>query len=282
MSRRILTAQDQADYWKHGSSGIHPDLAHSIRLHGVAHTSCGRRLPGHHVANAFADPAGWRINDHFLPSDIAVQGAKAYNRLAGLPEIHDGSVNYLAARRDPDELKGAAQAYDSMPNYDPSATKYFDAMRNDVNNQYNFATRKMGIRPEYVDYDPYNGPDSMLADINNNKRLKVLKTEATGGHPYFSNADNDKFRFVHDLFGHAATGRSFDRHGEQAAYLAHSKMFSPQAQPALASETRGQNSSLIYNGSFQPQKVAALPRQHWGQTQSGLSIPMSGVQSGGH
>lgn len=54
------------------------------------------------------------------------------------------------------------------------------------------------------------------------------------------------------------------RDREQASYLAHARMFSPHALPALASETRGQNSSLIYNGSFGPQKVAAMSPEYWG------------------
>jgi hypothetical protein len=32
--------------------------------------------------------------------------------------------------------------------------------------------------------------------------LKVLKTEVTGVHPYWSNETNDKFRAVHDAYGH--------------------------------------------------------------------------------
>ena len=102
-----------------------------------------------------------------------------------------------------------------------------------------------------------------MDDVNNRRTLKVLGTRVTGGHPFFSDDENDMFRAVHDFFGHAATGRSFDRHGEQAAYLAHSQMFSPAARPALTTETKGQNSSLILNGHFPDQKLAVLPAEHW-------------------
>jgi hypothetical protein len=71
------------------------------------------------------------------------------------------------------------------------------------------------------------------------------------------------FRAVHDVFGHAATGRAFDPHGEEAAFRSHYAMFSPQARPAMATETRGQNSVNNFGGlpkgEFAEQKVVTLP-----------------------
>jgi hypothetical protein len=90
----------------------------------------------------------------------------------------------------------------------------------------------------------------------------VLSTKTTGGHPFFSDDENDMFRAVHDVFGHAGTGRGFDRHGEEAAYQSHASMYSPLARMALATETRGQNAALITGGGqFAEQKVALLPRR---------------------
>jgi hypothetical protein len=189
----------------------------------------------------------------------------------GLSDPHQ--TDYSRIRQDPNTVRAVGRDYDAMPDYDPSALPSYNAFRNDVNHQYDFMTNRMGINVQPVDYDPYPDVHHMVNDVANNRRLKVLSTAATGAHPYLPNEDNDKFRAVHDLFGHAATGRSFDRHGEQAAYLAHSQMFSPQALPALTTETKGQNSSLILNGQFPKQKVSLLPQQHWGQTPSGLSVP---------
>lgn len=287
MARRIITHREQvelASFWRPelrvAAHEAHPDLAVLLQLFGCVHTHGGRALCGHrHYAaefNGFNDPRGWTYHTSFNPSPMAVQGAQAYSSLMGMPDPHSGGVDYLNARRTPDEMRSVAQAYDALPTRDPSAIKHFDAMRNDIGKQFDFATNRMGIRPQFVDYDPYTDVHDMLDDINNNKTLKVLGTAATGGHPYFSNAENDRFRFVHDLFGHAATGRSFDRHGEQAAYLAHAQMFTPQALPALATETRGQNSSLVFNGGFQPQKLAVLGPQHWGELPSGLTVPKTG------
>ncbi|WP_065286810.1 hypothetical protein [Mycolicibacter kumamotonensis] len=285
MARRIITAREQVElaaFWRSdlrvGSElppeidrdqDGHPDLDWMLRLFGCAHTACGRHLHHHRLAALpwaeqearLADPRGWQIHNSFQPVQFAIQGARGYNSKVGLGDPHD--MDYSTIARTPQSVRDVGRAYDALPEFDQAAAPHWDAMRREVGNQFDHAVNTMGIRPEFVDYDPYADVHEMVGDLNNNRRLKVLSTAATGGHPYFSNADNDKFRFVHDLFGHAATGRSFDRHGEEASFLTHSKMFSPQALPALASETRGQNSSLILNGEFGPQKVATLNPQFW-------------------
>jgi hypothetical protein len=247
----------------------HPDLETQRQLGGCVHSTGGRWHPDLHrvsfnrLAAGFDDPSAWNLHTSFNPAPVAVQGAKAYAQLRGLPDPHSGATDYLNARRTPASVKATGQAYDALPGFDPNAVKHFEAMRQGVHDQHDFMTNRLGIRTESVDHDPYSDVHEMLDDVNNNKRLQVLGTHATGGHPYFDDDTNDKFRAVHDFFGHAATGRSFDRHGEQATYLAHAQMFHPEARSALASETRGQNSSLILNGGFRPQKVGIMPQQFW-------------------
>lgn len=281
--RRILTAREQvamtAPWNVTGQAGEmlrrtaaperHPDLEESLRLHGVVHTTGGRRLPGRHLAVAdqrtqetrLLDARGWQRHPSFTPSGLAVQGASAYAGLVGLEDPH--AHDYGAVEQRPQTVRTVGRLYDALPGHDPGAVRHFDAMRREVANQHDFMTGRLGIRTEVVDHDPYSDVHEMMADINGHKRLKVLGTRATGSHPHFSDDENDMFRAVHDFFGHAATGRSFDRHGEQAAYLAHSRMFSPDARPAMTTETKGQNSSLILNGHFAPQKVGILPAEHW-------------------
>ena len=138
------------------------------------------------------------------------------------------------------------------------------ALATEVEEQYEMALASveqggLGITIEFVDEDPYANFAEMWEDYITNKRVKVLKTEATGGHPFFTNAQNDKFRAVHDIFGHLATGRGFDRNGEEAAYQAHISMFGPDAVKAAATELRGQNSVLLETGDFPPQKLIILP-----------------------
>ena len=277
--RRILAARDQVDLLSPwlitAADDRHPDLLAQLATCGCVHTSGGRCLPHYRTAAAdftgpqdvtfggFDDPKGWTYHKSFEPSQIARSGASAYASQMGMPDPHSGAVDYLNARRTPESVAAIARNYASLPTFDPSATKHFDALQDDVLKQHDFMTNRLGIKTQITDHDPYNDVHEMLHDVNNNHRLQVLGTHITGGHPYIPDDVNDKFRAVHDLFGHAATGRSFDRHGEQAAYLAHSQMFSPQALPAMATETKGQNSGLVYGGGFQPQKTALLHPQFY-------------------
>jgi hypothetical protein len=281
MSRRILTAREQHEMllpWRTAAPKRHFDLDEALRSHGVVHTTGGRRLPTHHAVadertqeTRLLDPRGWERHTTFTPSGLAIQGARAYSSLKGLPDPHQ--VHYTDVTQTPDTVRTVGRLYDKLPEHDKAAIPSFEAMRQEVNHQHDFMTKRLGIKTQTVNHDPYSDVHEMMDDINKNKTLKVLGTHATGGHPYFTDEENDKFRAVHDFFGHAATGRSFDRHGEQAAYLAHAQMFTPHAAPALTSETKGQNSSLILNGHFGPQKIALLPPEHW----SGAAVDLSSL-----
>jgi hypothetical protein len=124
-------------------------------------------------------------------------------------------------------------------------------------------TKTLGVKVEFVAEDPYKTSKEMFEDVSRGT-LKVLKTETTGAHPLFSDEENDKFRAVHDYFGHAATGRGFGQDGEEAAWVHHSQMFTLKARAALTTETRGQNSFFNNRGKqFADQKVALLPEEFW-------------------
>ena len=99
----------------------------------------------------------------------------------------------------------------------------------------------------------YTGSPEMLRDTLLNKHLYTFR----GGDkheflnkvdPYLGLNDNEKFRAVHDVFGHGTTGASFGRMGEELAYGAHGQTYSPLAKMAAATETRGQNSFVNYSG----------------------------------
>lgn len=191
-------------------------------------------------------------------------GAQTYIRNQGFaPASHDFSS--VAAH--PAMTAHIARAYDALPEFDRSAVPHFKAMAEETARQFDHLTRSrsrggLGINVEVTSHDPYDGPKEMFHDLRENNRLRVMSTATTGGHPIFSNMQNDQFRAVHDAFGHVGTGRGFDRHGEEAAFRAHSAMFSSHARRAMATETRGQNSSMVAAGGvFPPQKVAVLPER---------------------
>lgn len=112
--------------------------------------------------------------------------------------------------------------------------------------------------------NPYKSSADVHNDINQNNHLYYYPTNMGFGsasgqptdHPMLAHSGetdngqplhaNDVFRIVHDYFGHGKEGASFGPSGEETAYRVHKPMYSPLAQKALASETRGQNSWVNY------------------------------------
>lgn len=208
-------------------------------------------------------------------------GAQAYNTAHGLGPIQTGHyvpVNEARAR-------DIAAAYDALPVLDtsPETLAAYDAIGHEIQAQWDHAEKVMGVTFEAwtKDGQPYATSHEMRNDVADHKHLFFF----TGGepHPYLADKDahglslNDKFRAVHDLFGHAAEDYQFGPRGEENAWLKHSQMFSPEAQRALTTETRGQNSWVNFgahnynpDGShtalpltarpYATQKTALLPR----------------------
>ena len=207
-----------------------------------------------------------RLEDFGVGKNVAVplaaEGAARFAREKGLvrPNRFDNVVVNI-----PQALR-IAREYNAAPKFDPEAVPHFKAMADETREQFDYMTRPqskggLGIDVSVTKQDPYARAADMMKDANRGK-FSVLSTAQTGGHPYFTDEENDMFRAVHDFFGHAATGRGFDPHGEEAAFRSHYAMFSPQARPAMATETRGQNSALNYGptpGKFAEQKVVTLP-----------------------
>ena len=147
-----------------------------------------------------------------------------------------------------------------------SMKRSYDALTNTVNEQYDYLTRPkeqggLGINVEVTHENPYLHPSEIHKDIQENRRIRILSTESTGGHGVWSNEMNDRFRAVHDMMGHLAIGRDFSRHGEEAAYESHAATMPRAAHRALASETRAQNAYMIYdpNKEFPPNAPVNVP-----------------------
>ncbi|MEU2665961.1 hypothetical protein [Micromonospora sp. NPDC007220] len=175
---------------------------------------------------------------------------------------------YARVRLDPVVGAAIADAYMAAPFREERAYAAYAAFCRETVRQYHFMVGRvefggLGVTVRVVDEDPYEEVDSMVDDVRH-RQLKVWASAASGNpHPYLSDGENDMFRAVHDVFGHAGSGRGFDRHGEEAAWLKHSSMYSPLARRALATETRGQNCAQIFHyrgGRFPAQKAVLLPR----------------------
>ena len=163
----------------------------------------------------------------------------------------DGTPEYKTAVFDayaqqmPDVLEQAG-----AKNYDDLMEKAYRQLAKETDAQfqalpYNFSYHRAGE-------GNYNSSKEMAADVHGNKHLYVFQ----GGDPHdFLNRvdpasglnENEKFRAVHDLLGHAIYGNQFGPKGEEVAWAIHSQMYSPLARLAMTAETRGQNSMVNYS-----------------------------------
>lgn len=113
--------------------------------------------------------------------------------------------------------------------------------------------------------DPYSSPEELWADLDATGGIRTFASEP-GGHPVWTPEENDRFRFVHDMLTHCAHRLPFTREGEDMAYLVHRATMPESVWPALAVETRAQNSALNFAeengqpaGRFAPQLVVSPP-----------------------
>jgi hypothetical protein len=198
--------------------------------------------------------------------------------LSPVPHLVDGArrwgcldrialADYARVRLDPAVGAAIAAAYLVAPVRDRHAVAAYAAFRRETVRQYEYLVGRaefggLGVAVRVMDADPYSDAAAMIDDLTHRK-LKVFATAATDNpHPYLSDAENDMFRAVHDVFGHASIGRGFDGHGEEAAWLKHSAMYSSLARRALTTETRGQSCAMIFHHRgerFAAQKAALLP-----------------------
>jgi hypothetical protein len=226
------------------------------------------------------------------------EGAKAYTKRTGgtydptgLDELQsDSQWQTVVGQRYMKSLASPRPA-----RHHPTAAAY-EAMKRETHDQFAYLTKPrteggLGVNvtfePEDYDNPLYADHKAVAEDILKNRSFKVAATVDNGtdtgaSHPFLDPDTNNKFRAVHDAFGHAAIGRSFTRHGEEAAYESHAQMYSPQARRALATETRGQNSAMIYGGAggfpdnahtAVPDWVAASRIQRQARTKKKPAVP---------
>lgn len=174
--------------------------------------------------------------------------AQKYNFQQGFYGIREG----IWAGVDPILAQQIADAYEALPDNKPTdgVIKAYRAFGNEIQVQFRFLEPHFTFIPTME--NPYSGSEEMFLGIMQTRSLKYF----IGGdsHPYlmqtaqglvnhYNNGTytlNDLFRIVHDLWGHAAEGYSFGLRGEENAWRHHSQMFTPLAQRALSTETRGQ------------------------------------------
>lgn len=206
----------------------------------------------------------------YEPVSWAADGAATWRRRQGLPAADAAALH--THRIDPKLSRAVADAYTDIDPTKPIGRAERAAWRelgDEVERQYDFMTKELGVKVDYVTDDPYPTVTALAADLRANKHIAVFDTKVQSQalgvkqyHPLFTDEQNNKFRAIHDVFGHASIGRGFDYDGEDAAFASHSTMFklgSP-AWRAMATETVGQNSYYAMHRDFDPhQRVGFIP-----------------------
>lgn len=160
--------------------------------------------------------------------------------------------------------KKIADAYEQMA-HDPENPKVkqgFTELIGEIKKQAK-ELLSMGYKFELAkEGDGYNSDSKKMAkDVIENKRILVDPSSKSYGTKRTFDKDNmglqdsgykdangvpmtnvELIRAVHDLFGHAEFGNGFGAAGEENAWRNHMSMFTPLAQKALTTTTRGQNS----------------------------------------
>lgn len=203
---------------------------------------------------------------------------------------HDEGVTAI----NPDFAARVARAYEAMRHDpdDPVVRRAYDALAAETMDQYR-AAKDLGLDIRFLkpgQADPYAASPALgYEDIVNRGRMFVFPTESgfgSSGEAPASNVllkragrigdkedavVNDAFRVIHDLYGHFGPGNPFFRApGEERAYQLHSRMFSPEARPALTSETRGQNSWVNYGPLAERNRLATGETTHYADQKTGL------------
>ena len=179
----------------------------------------------------------------FMENDPAYKAAVYASWLKSRPEIikQSGAQNYdqlMKAVYD-QAAKETGQQFKAIPN----KVRMYSG---DEAAQMDYLARagRLGQKPA----------EFMRERLAEGKPFNVFK-DTDNAHEYLAKVDpvtgmneNEQFRAVHDYFGHLGTKRpnTFGPKGEENAWLAHRQMYSPLAEPAMTSETRGANSFVNY------------------------------------
>jgi hypothetical protein len=226
----------------------------TLDQHADRHMQKAAIKPGQEPAAPQA-PAKPGVPPSHSPKIRAV--ADAYAQTKGIKLNHD----LPKAEVNADRSGKIAQAYHAMPHtpHDPNTKQAYHALINETADQFkHMAASGLKVSPiKAGSANPYQTSKDMLNDVHANNHLWYYPTDQGFGsgeqgsdHPMLQTVQthqgpmvaNDVFRIVHDYFGHAKEGNGFGPKGEEGAWQHHMQMYSPAAQQALTSETRGQNS----------------------------------------
>jgi hypothetical protein len=108
---------------------------------------------------------------------------------------------------------------------------------------------------------PYSDAGELTASVLTSRTLEVTTSRADRPHPLLGGEAGSayyRFRAVHDLVGHVATGYGFDADGEYSAWLVQRNLYTGLARWAAATELHGEISALWTTRQFAEHKAVLL------------------------
>lgn len=234
------------------------------------------------------------------PNPVARVAAAKYAKAAGIDHEPLSEYRYI-----PKETAAkVANAYEEMKHNpsDPKVKAAYDAFKSETKAQWEGIQKNTGLKVDFKQPYPYGAnPREVTEDVRNNNHMTVFPTEAGFGegaadtqHPMLEKSGvkidgkevtyNDLFRIVHDYYGHVQEGNGFRGQGEYNAWRNHRTLYSKAAQPAMDSETLGQN-AWVNNGpkaaanvgasqtdtAYADQKAGLLPKDVVKEATQGVS-----------
>jgi hypothetical protein len=156
----------------------------------------------------------------------------------------------------------------------PDVKASYDALKRETLGQYNHLLQSgVKVEPWKGEGQPYRDSKEMVADARSGHLWHFTGGDMPKDHPLSEDVPghpgltyNDIFRAVHDYFGHAVHGHQFGPLGEFRAWHEHAKMYSPEARPALTTETHGQNSWV----NFGPHKALPVLERPYAEQKAGI------------
>jgi hypothetical protein len=260
----------------------------------------------------------------FKPLEGVKNLAREFKQKVGIA-IREGKRIRSVDKNRAMEIADAFEAMKDNPN-DPEVKAAYKAFVDETLEQAKFILEKTGLKVEMSKTgDEYASPKDMLDDIRNNNHIYVFDSESGFGdtpitdqmrreHPLLQDSGmkdangvpmkaNDVFRWLHDYITHGERGSDFSAVGEENAWDAHSRLYTPLARRALTTETRGQNSWTNFgkhmrnpdgtfkpaegeNVKYTPQKVGLLPEKFSmlpeEMSHAGETVKVENAPSGNH
>jgi hypothetical protein len=167
---------------------------------------------------------------------------------------------------DPSETEAVAECFISArTRADPLVAQAYQQLEAQTDRQFAVLTDAQGpYRIRVVatsELTPYSDAEELTASVLASRTLEVTTSAADRAHPLLGGEVGGayyRFRAVHDLLGHVATGYGFDRDGEYSAWLVQRSRYTGLARWAAATELHGEISALWTTREFPEHKAVLL------------------------